>query len=156
MKPTLRLITIALSMFAVGSFLHAGPPSAADVGEADSFGHAALYMGAATGTVQLSTTPCSGPPPAPGDGSQCFQIAPSPAVVLTSFNAQDICRIKLPKKASRTIIYPALNMFVSYELENGTGSYQPQSVFAFHASMDIESDALLDPSIIDPGTGLPA
>jgi hypothetical protein len=156
MKNTLKLV-ILLPLFAIGSLLRAGPiPSAADVGDADSFGHSALYMGAVTGTVQLPTTPCSGPPPVPGDGIQCFQITPSPAVIQTNFSAQDICRIKLPKKATRTVIYPVLNMFVNYELQNSTGVYQPQGVFAFRASLDIESDALLDPSIIDPFTGLPA
>jgi len=32
----------------------------------------------------------------------------------------------------------------------------PNALFRFTAGMSIESDALLDPSVIDPGTGLPA
>jgi hypothetical protein len=152
-KP-LKYITLILSTLAVSSFLRAGPPSAADVGEAESFGHAALYMGAMSGAFNWSPNPCGGPPPVPGDTSQCFQLNPAPAQ--TTATAEDVSRIKLPKKATRTIIYPAMNFFVTYELENTTGVDQPQGEFFFRSSLDIESDVLLDPSIIDPSTGLPA
>jgi hypothetical protein len=93
-------------------------------------------------------------PPATVNDDQCFTLAPAPAT--TTFDAEDICRIKLPKKATRTIIYPALNFFINYQLENTTGVFQSQGLFAYTASLTIESDVLLDPSIIDPNTGLPA
>jgi hypothetical protein len=54
MKYTLKLVTLIVSTFALTSFLRAGPPSAADVGEAESFGHAALYMGAMSGGFNWS------------------------------------------------------------------------------------------------------
>lgn len=127
-------------------------PTPAEVGDADSFGHPALYMGAASGSVTLSAA-CT-PAPAPANDSQCFNLEPAPAQ--TTFDGQDICRLKLPKKATRTIIYPALNFFVNYQLQNTTGAFQPQGVFSFIATLTIESDALVDPSIIDPNTGLPA
>lgn len=135
----------------------AGNPSLADVGDADSFGHSALYMGAASGFVTLSAAcvPAPAPvPPATANNSQCFNLDPAPAQ--TEFDAQDICRIKLPKKTTRTIIYPALNFFVNYQLQNTTGVYQPQGLFSFLATLTIESDVLRDPSIIDPNTGMPA
>lgn len=54
MKHTLRLVTLALSTFAVVSFLRADPtPTAADVGDAETFGHPALYMGATSGFESL-------------------------------------------------------------------------------------------------------
>jgi len=152
MKQTLKFITLILSSLAVATSLRAGPPSAADVGEAESFGHAALYMGAMSGAFNWSPNPCS--PPAPGDNSQCFQTNPAPASA--TGDTIDVARIKLPKKATRTMIYPAMNFFVNYELQNTTGVDQPQGEFFFRALLDIESDALLDPSIIDPNTGLPA
>ena len=99
----------------------------------------------------------SGPPPVPpetANDSQCFTLNPAPAS--THFEADDILRIKLPKRATRTIIYPALNFFINYQLHNTTGIDQPQGLFSFLATLTIESDALLDPSIIDPQTGLPA
>ena len=147
MKYTLKLVTLVMSALAVGASSRAGPPSAADVGDVESFGHAALYMGASTGSFSLRS-PC-----AVGEVN-CTELNPSPAT--TSFTAPDNLRIKLPKKATRTIIYPALNFFVNYELENHTGVFQPIGRFSFHATVDLESDVLLDPSVIDPATSLPA
>ena len=151
---SLSLTTLIVSMLALSGPLRASPPSAADVGEAESFGHAALYMGAMSGGFNWSPNPCGGPPPAPGDPAPCFQVNPPPAS--TSASAEDTARIKLPKKATRTMIYPAMNFFVTYELENTTGVDQPQGEFFFRAYLDIESPVLLDPSIIDPNTSLPA
>jgi hypothetical protein len=157
MKHSLKLIILVLSSFAVTGFLRAGPPSAADVGDAGSFGHPALYMGAASGFIHLqpSCTPAPTPvPPATANDDQCFVLNPSPAS--TTFDAEDILRIKLPKKATRTIIYPALNFFIDYQLWNQTGVDQPVAFFVYTAHLVIESDVLHDPSVIDPQTGLPA
>lgn len=152
-----KLVTVSLSTIAIGSFVRAAPPSAADVGDAESFGHAALYMGAASGFVTLSPscTPAPSPvPPFTANNDQCFNLNPAPAP--TTFDAQDICRIKLPKKAMRTIIYPALNFFIDYQLQNSSGVDQPVAFFNWSAQLVIESDVLLDPTVIDPQTGLPA
>jgi hypothetical protein len=153
MKHTLKLVTLVVSTFALASFLRAGPPSAADVGDAESFGHAALYMGAASGFVQLKPACTPAPPPVPpntANNDQCFVLNPQPAT--TSFTANDILRIKLPKKATRTIIYPAINFFVSYELRNQTAG-DDTATFSFFSSMVIESDALV--GVNDPTTGDP-
>jgi hypothetical protein len=147
MKDTLKLMTLVVSTFALAGFLRAGPPpSAADVGDAESFGHASLYMGAASGDFSLRS-------PCPVGATNCTNLDPTGSA---TFTAPDNLRIKLPKKATRTIIYPALNFFVNYELENHTGIYQSSGRFTFRATVDIESDVLLDPSIIDPATGSPA
>ena len=153
MKFTLKLATLIVSTFALVSFLRAGP-TAADVGDADSFGHASLYMGAASGFVQLQPTCSPSPtpvPPATANDNQCFVLAPAPTN--THFDADDICRIKLPKKATRTIIYRVLNFFVGYQLQNSTGVSQPHGVFFFIGSVTIESDALI--GVNDPNTGDP-
>lgn len=147
-----KILALTLTSLAVTGGLRAAPPTAEDVGDVGSFGHNAQYMGVASGFINLAAS-CV-PDPSPTPTSQCFNLAPAPA--LTTFDAQDILRIKLPKKATRTIIYPALNFFINYQLENTTGIFQPQGVFSYTALLTIESDALLDPSIIDPGTGLPA
>lgn len=147
-----KTLVLTLTSLAVVAGLQAAPPTAEDVGDVGSFGHAAQYMGAASGFINL-TASCP-PVPSPTPNDQCFNLAPAPA--LTTFDAQDILRIKLPKKATRTIIYPALNFFINYQLENTTGVFQPQGVFSYSALLTIESDVLLDPSIIDPQTGLPA
>lgn len=147
-----KILVLTLTSLAVTGGLRAAPPTAEDVGDVGSFGHNAQYMGVASGFINLSASCVPDPSPTPND--QCFNLAPAPA--LTAFDAQNILRIKLPKKATRTIIYPALNFFINYQLENTTGVFQPQGVFSYSALLTIESDVLLDPSIIDPGTGLPA
>ena len=155
MKHGKQKLFVATLMALAFAGAQAAPPTVDDVGDVQSFGHNAQYMGAKSGFIQLSPDPCPVPSPTPDPGNQCFQIvAPPPAT--TTFVAEDILFIKLPKKATRTIIYPALNFFLNYQLQNTTGVAQPQGLFAFLASLDIESDVLLDPTIIDPGTGLPA
>jgi hypothetical protein len=152
-----RIFVLTIAGMALAGGLRAAPPTPADVGDAGSFGHNVQYMGAASGFVALlSACPLATPPvpPATANDDQCFTLAAAPAT--TAFNAQDICRIKLPRNATRTIIYPALNFFVDYQLQNSTAVFQPQGLFAFTATITIESDVLLNPSIIDPTTGLPA
>lgn len=155
------LVIAALSMALVG-WLKAGPPTADDVGDVGSFGHAAQYMGVASGSITLSTDPCTTPTPTPtpsppsvnpANGDQCFQIVdPS---VSQAFTADNSCRINLPGNAARTIIYPVLNFFYTYNMNNTSGSGD-QARFQFTASLTIVSTVLNDPSIIDPATGLPA
>ena len=154
-----EIVVVLLSTLAVVAGLRAAPINPDDVGDAETFGHNVQYMGVASGNVTLSTDPCPSPtptpsPPATANNSQCFQLSAAPAQ--TNFSAPDIARVKLPKKATRNVIYPMLNIFINYQLQNTTGVDQPSGVFRFTASVDIESDALLDPSIIDPSTGLPA
>lgn len=158
MKNQICKILVVISAIALAANLRAAPPTNADVGDADTFGHNAQYMGVASGFVQLmaacpAPTPTPTPPFNPND-IQCFNLNPAPGT--TSFSAVDIARIKLPKKATRNIIYPVVNVFVNYQLQNTSGSPQPSCLFAFTTHLTIESDALNDPSIIDPGTGLPA
>jgi len=109
-----KTITVAvLSMFALVLTSRAAPPSPADVGDAETFGHPALYMGAASGFVTLSTDPCPvatpTPSPVPNGDSFCFQLNSAPA--LTTYTATDVARIRLPKKATRNVIYPALRVW---------------------------------------------
>lgn len=154
-----KILATVISALAFVVAVKAAPPSEADVGDPDSFGHAAKYMGAASGFVTLSNA-CPSPTPAPSppataNDNQCFSLDPTPGA-LTTFTAEDICRIKLPKNATRTIIYPVLNFFQNYQLQNTTGATVPNALFDYRAYITIESAALLDPSIIDPNTGAPA
>ena len=149
----MKLITLVsvAGALALAQLGYAAGPSPADVGDADSFGHNAQYMGAVSGFVILAND-CTGldlPP-----DQRCFVLgAPG---TLTNFTANDICRIKLPKKATRTLIYPVLTFFENYQLQNTTGFTVPNALFDYSVTLSIESSALLDPSIIDPNTGLPA
>ena len=157
MKPSILKITVLiLSGLATATGLRAGP-TAADVGDAETFGHSALYIGAASGFETLSADPCPAPTPTPspvpnGD-SFCDQLNPAPAV--TTFSHDNICRINLPKKATRNVIYPVLNIFLDYQLQNSTGADQPQGLLRFTAGITIVSDALNGPDCTDQNTGLP-
>ena len=149
-----KIALLLVSSLAVVTGLSAGP-TAADIGDAETFGHPALYMGAASGFVTLSSDPCPAPTPTPspvpnGD-TLCDQLNAAPA--LTTFSHDNICRIKLPKKATRNVIYPVLNIFLNYQLQNSTGVDQPQGLFSFTTGITIQSDALNDTSCIDPSTG---
>jgi len=150
-----KIAVLLLSTLAVVTGYGAGP-SAADVGDAETFGLPALYMGAASGFETLSTDPCPAPTPTPspvpnGD-TFCDQLNPAPAQ--TSFSHDNICRIKLPKKATRNVIYPVLNIFLDYQLQNSTGVDQT-GLFRFTAGITLQSDALNDPSCVDPSTSAP-
>src|ERR1044071_1799591 len=101
MKYTLKLATLVVSTLALTSFLRAGPPTAADVRDAETFGHPALYMGATSGFQNLAApgdcpSPTPTPSPAPNGDSFCDELTPGP--VTTTFEHNNICRINLPKK----------------------------------------------------------
>ena len=135
-----------------------GAPTAADVGDAETFGHSALYMGATSGfetLVPVGTCPAPTPTPSPAPNGDSFCDELNAAPTLTSFNHDNICRINLPKKASRNVIYPVLNIFLNYQLQNSTGVDQPQGLLTFTAGVTIVSDALTGPDCTDPSTGLP-
>ena len=156
MKYSLKLITLTLSSFAVTGFLRAGPPTAAEVGDAETFGHPALYMGAVSGFETLSPaggcpSPTPAPSPAPLGETFCDELNP---VGLTSFSHDNICRIYLPKKATRNVIYPVINVFLNYQLQNTTG-VDAQGLLRFTAGVTIVSDALNGPDCTDPNTSAP-
>lgn len=148
-------LIVAFSALAVG--LRAGPPSPADVGDADSFGNSAVFAGAESGFITLQTDPC-GPTPTPtpstnpANSNQCFQITDT--TVTTHFNASNIARINLPKDSAKTMIYPVLNFFYDYDMNNTTGG-PTQARFQFSANITIVSAVLNDPSCIDPNTSAP-
>lgn len=151
------LSSFALTVFILfhAPSIHAGPPSVTDVGEVDSFGHNAIYMGAASGFITLSPDCSAEPSPAPTPpDAQCFTLNAAPNG--TSFSATNICRINLPKNSTKDLIYPILTFFTDYQLQNSTGMPQPQAIFSYSATLTLVSTVLSDPSIIDPNTGLPA
>lgn len=153
-----KIFVVAFSGFAIVAGLKAAPPSPADVGDAETFGHNVQYMGAASGFETLAATgtcptPTPTPSPVPNGDSFCDELNAAPAQ--TNFSHDNICRINLPKKATRNVIYPVLNIFLSYQLQNSTGVDQPQGLLRFTAGITIVSDALNDPSCTDPNTGLP-
>lgn len=153
-----KLFIAIASSLALAGWLKAGPPSVDDVGDADSFGANAVYMGAQSGFITIQTDPCPTPTPGPSpstnpaNGDQCFQVTDTS--VTTPFDAENLARINLPGNSAKTIIYPVLNFFYLYNLNNTTGA-PAQARFQFTANISIVSTVLNDPSCIDPNTSAP-
>jgi hypothetical protein len=128
--------------------------SAADVGDPDSFGKNAQFLGFATAGIIIFDPTCD---PADigvlGPDDRCIIVAdPSVPVPATTFN--DIGRITIPGKSVENIIYAIANHTQNVGFLNTTGG-QVFSRFSFTPSITIESVALSDPSLIDPNTGQP-
>ena len=152
----LKTAVLILSGLAVATGLRAGP-TAADVGDAETFGHSALYMGAASGfetLLPIGGCPAATPTPSPVPNGDTFCDELSPAPAQTGFSHDNICRINLPKKATRNVIYPVLNIFLNYQLQNSTGVDQT-GLLRFTAGITIVSDALNGPDCIDQNTSAP-
>lgn len=127
--------------------------TAADVGEPDSFGKNALFLGVATSGVVIIDPTCD-----PLDigtlGPDDHCISPDVNSIVPTTTFSNIGRITIPGKSVSNIIYAIANNTAAFDLFNlnatpvlGRISYVP--------SVTIESVALNDPSLIDPTTGNP-
>jgi hypothetical protein len=130
----------------------------ADVGEPDSFGKNAQFIGIAASGVMYVYTSCD---PAIlladlglvlGPDDRCL-AAPNPAVN-SSATFTDVARINLPAKTAKNVIYMINNHTMNWDFSNFGGA--PLSArMNYFPQITIESDALNDPAAIDPNTGLP-
>jgi hypothetical protein len=151
-----QLVIMISSIMAVATVLRAGPPTENDVGDPDSFKHAANYLGASGGFIYINNCPAASPTPTPSpapnnNSPQCFTTSPCPAIDV--FDAMNIATIVLPKDSTKDIIYPVLNFFHDFTLENTSGSPQSSIFIDYTTNITIESSVLNDPSCIDPNTG---
>jgi hypothetical protein len=152
------ILAVVFCAIAVPGVLRAGPPSENDVGDPDSFKHGANYLGVNSGFIYINNCPAASPTPTPSpapnnNGTQCFTTQACPGS--DSFDAFNIAAIVLPKDSTKDIIYPVLNFFHDFTLENTSGSPQNSVFFQYTADITIESSALNDPSCTDPNTGNP-
>lgn len=119
-----------------------------DVGDADSFGHTVVFLGyKQTIPVNLSMD-CSGIDPTT---QRCIVLAPSGVTV---FNESNLAVIRLPARATRTILCHAMTEFISRDNAN----FEPapaQLTFVATAAFTIESPVLSDPALINRLTGQP-
>ena len=128
--------------------------TAADVGEPDSFGKNAKVLGiAASGAILIDPTcdPANVGPLGPDD--HCITV-PDPSVPVPATTFNDIARITIPGKSADNIIYAIANHTISFDMIN-TDVAPGQCRISYGPTVTIESDALTDPSLIDPTTGLP-
>jgi hypothetical protein len=127
--------------------------SAADVGEPDSFGKNAVFLGIATSGVVIIDPTCN---PVDigtlGPDDHCISPDANGIVPVTTFN--DIGRITIPGKSVSNIIYAIANNTAAFDLFNSSATTQLGRI-SYVPSVTIVSDALNDPSLIDPTTGNP-
>jgi hypothetical protein len=136
-------------VLAPGLVTAAAAPTAEDVGDPDSFGRNVTYLGLAQTLPVTLSDDCSGSDPTL---ERC--IVNNPAPLSTSFDEADLATMNLPAKATKSLICFGLTPFISVEWSNPTGAMQIAR-FTATATITIDNEVLDDPTLIDPGTGLP-
>ena len=129
----------------------AGGPTDADVGDAASFGKFVKYIGLGQSGIVFINPDCTTVGPL-GPDDRCVTTVAAPGTTIV--DEHDLGRIKLPAKASTSILCHAITSFPFYHFNNPTAG--PVTALArFGVGFTIENPLLLDPALIDPGTGLP-
>jgi hypothetical protein len=124
----------------------AGGPSAADVGDADSFGRTLQWLGLADMTVALAAD-CTGTV-AP---AVCQVLAPAPAV--TTFDFEDVSHITLPKNATNSLLCYWVSPWLQVTYSNTTANTVVARLYVT-PTLTIENSVLDTPGLIDPTTGV--
>jgi len=122
------------------------------VGEPDSFGKPALFLGVAQSGIVFLDPTCDPNNFPNGPDDHCIVTTPGMTVPLTTFN--DIARITIPGKSVSNIVYAIANHNVTCDMFNTSGA-SALGQMTYIPSVTIESAALNDPSLIDPTTGNP-
>lgn len=121
--------------------------SAADVGDADSFGRNLQWLGSSDMDVELASD-CSVFDPSVA----CQTLAPAPGP--TNFSFMDLGHISLPAKATNSLLCYWLSPSLSVSYTNPTVN---TVVANLHVSptLTVENPLLSTPGLIDATTGLP-
>jgi hypothetical protein len=127
----------------------AAAPTVEDVGDADSFGRNVTYLGLAQTLAVVLLPDCTGSDPTL---ERCVVANPAPAP--TAFNESDLAAINLPARASKSLVCFAVTPFIQVQWENNLAT-PATARFSANALINIENEVLDDPTLIDPGTGLP-
>jgi hypothetical protein len=125
--------------------------SPADVGDVDSFGRNVHFLGVAfTGFIQLQRD-CS-TPSFSGPDDRCF--VPNPPSTLTVLEIRDVGRMRLPAKASNSLLCHSITSQPLWHFTNTTAD-AGNAQFRYLVFVTIENEVLNDPNLIDPTTGQP-
>ncbi|MFC5571046.1 hypothetical protein ACFPN1_13350 [Lysobacter yangpyeongensis] len=119
--------------------------SVEDVGDVDSFGRNLRWLGVTQADIAL-TTDCS-----TWTGPGCQVITPG---ALTSFSFTDLGHIRLPPKASKSLLCYWLSPLVTVSYDN-PGASMVNGLVRYSPTLTIENSVLDDPALINPMTGLP-
>lgn len=122
-------------------------PTAEDVGDADSFGRNVRWLGLRQANIDLLDA-C---PPDPVDGFACQPLAP---VGTTVFAFDDVARVVLPGKASRSLLCHWFSPLLTLEWNN-PGAAAVLGTLTYSPTLTVENPVLDDPALINPQTGLP-
>lgn len=122
-----------------------GDVTVEDVGDVDSFGRNLRWLGVTQLNASL-TSDCSG-----WTGPGCQVITPG---AFTTFNFTDLAHIRLPPRATKSLLCHWLSPLVTVSYENATAS-QVNALLRYNPTLTIENEVLNDPALINPMTGLP-
>ncbi len=124
-------------------------PTVEDVGDPDSFQRNVTYLGLAQTQAVVVQDDCSTSDPTV---ERCIVANPPPA--FTAFNEDGLATMNLPAKATKTLMCFALTPFIQVQWENNLAT-PATARFSANALITIDNEILDDPTLIDPGTGLP-
>ncbi|HEU5137611.1 MAG TPA: hypothetical protein VFU13_20880 [Steroidobacteraceae bacterium] len=127
----------------------AAAPTIEDVGDADSFGRNVTYLGLAQTVPVVVVDDCTGSDP---EFERCVPANAAPAT--TSFNEAGLGSIRLPARATKSLVCFALTPFIQVQWDNLLAA-PATATFIANARITIDNDVLDDPTLIDPATGLP-
>lgn len=99
-------------------------------------------------TVRLDVG-CSGTPAS----ERCINLNPVPGQI-SSFSLDELGALQLPAGAARSLVCEWVTPRLSYTMSNLSASVQ-SAFFRVSPVLVIESDALRDPGLLEPGTGRP-
>ena len=123
----------------------AGDVVVEDVGDVDSFGRNLHWLGVTQLEASL-TSDCSA-----WSGPGCQVITPgAPA----TFNFTDLAHIRLPARATKSLLCHWLSPLVTVSYEN-PGASPVNALLRYNPTLTIENEVLNDPALINPMTGLP-
>lgn len=117
-----------------------------DVGDVDSFGRNLKWLGVTNAFMTLAPT-CD-----PADPTPCQVLAPSPSS--TAFDFTDAVRIKLPRKASNSLLCYWFSPVLNVNWQNATAAPVVGRLI-INPTLTVENPVLDDPALIDPSTGAP-
>lgn len=115
-----------------------------DVGDSDSFGRNVTWLGVTSAFINLGS-PCD-----PANATPCQDLLPPGAV--TSFQFNDAASIRLPPKATHSLLCYWFSPVLSVQYDNPS----PDAVVAhlsYSPTLTVENPVLADPALIDPTTG---
>jgi hypothetical protein len=127
----------------------AAAPTVEDVGDADSFGKNVTWLGLAQTLPVVVLPDCTGSDPTL---ERCIVASPAPG--LTAFNESGLASINLPAKATKSLLCFTVTPLVQVQWFNSLAT-PANARFSANAVITIDNDVLDDPTLIDPGTGLP-